>query len=267
MYTRTAMGMPESETALEEFMCQVLGDLLTAGVVAKIADDLYCGDNTPKEILHNWSIVLCALNNSRLHLFASKTVINPRSKTILGWIWSKEQLQASPRRVSTLASCESPKKIGGMKSFRVENKVLACVILHFSFLLSPLEDAIAGRSSQENVTWTDTCTHPSTMPKKLSVPTVLSHYLDLITCFGLLDGSVKNSGIAATLYIMRQGNLALARFFNAKLRSIQLAWLPCEVEALAVAAAIKHLSPYIIQSHHTAHVLTDSKPCFKVSTS
>ena len=33
------MGMPGSETALEEIMCRVLGDLLQEGIVAKLADD------------------------------------------------------------------------------------------------------------------------------------------------------------------------------------------------------------------------------------
>ena len=47
VYVRYAMGMPGSETALEELMCRVLGSLLQDGVVAKIADDLYCGLNTP----------------------------------------------------------------------------------------------------------------------------------------------------------------------------------------------------------------------------
>ena len=36
---------------------------------------------------------------------------------------------------------------------------------------------------------------------------------------------------------------------------------PCEIEALSIAAAVKHFSPYIIQSSHTASILTDSKPC------
>jgi len=34
------MGMPRSETALEEFMCRILQDLLNEGVIVKIADDL-----------------------------------------------------------------------------------------------------------------------------------------------------------------------------------------------------------------------------------
>ena len=51
VYARSAMGMPGSETALEELMSRVLGDLLKEGIVAKIADDLYCGGNSPSELL------------------------------------------------------------------------------------------------------------------------------------------------------------------------------------------------------------------------
>ena len=47
VYVRSVMGMPGSETALEEVMCRVLGPLIQDGSVAKIADDLYCSDNTP----------------------------------------------------------------------------------------------------------------------------------------------------------------------------------------------------------------------------
>ena len=51
VYTHCAMGMPGSETALEERMCRVLGDLLQEGGVAKLADDLYCGGDSPQELL------------------------------------------------------------------------------------------------------------------------------------------------------------------------------------------------------------------------
>ena len=75
------------------------------------------------------------------------------------------------------------------------------------------------------------------------------------------DGSVKNKGIAATLYIHRAGKLYLAGFFNATLHKHQVTWLPCKVEALSISAAIKHFAPDIIQSVHTTQVLTDSRPC------
>ena len=54
-YTRCAMGMPGSETALEELMCRVLGDCLQDGVAAKVADDIYLNfdADTPEEFLRN----------------------------------------------------------------------------------------------------------------------------------------------------------------------------------------------------------------------
>ena len=68
-------------------------------------------------------------------------------------------------------------------------------------------------------------------------------------------------GIGATLYVTRNNKLQLAGFFRAKLRGRQVTWLPCEIEALFIAAATKHFSPYIIQSKTPDCILTDSKPC------
>ena len=53
VYARSVMGMPGSETALEELMSRVLGDLFKDGIVTKIADDLYCSGNSPGELLSN----------------------------------------------------------------------------------------------------------------------------------------------------------------------------------------------------------------------
>lgn len=144
VYTRCAMGIPGSETALEELMCRVLGDLLQEGCVAKIADDLYCGGNSHQELLLNWRKVLSALDRCNLRLSPAKTIICPASTTILGWIWSQ--------------------------------------------------------------------------------------------------GSIRG-------------------YFSAKFKKHQASWLPCEIEALSIAAAVKHFAPYIIQSKSKTYVLTDSKPC------
>ena len=75
------------------------------------------------------------------------------------------------------------------------------------------------------------------------------------------DGSVTKRGLGATLYVARNDRLHLAGFYSAKLRKHQVTWLPCEVEALSIAAAVKHLSPFIIQSNHRECVVTDSQPC------
>ena len=38
-------------------------------------------------------------------------------------------------------------------------------------------------------------------------------------------------------------------------------WLPCEIEALAIGAAVSYFSPIIIQSVHRASIASDSKAC------
>ena len=78
------MGMPGSETALEEMMCRVLGDFIEEGFVAKLADDLYCGGDTPEALLNNWRRVLQALDRCNLRRSPTNTVICPKSSAGYG---------------------------------------------------------------------------------------------------------------------------------------------------------------------------------------
>ena len=247
VYVRSAMGMPGSETALEELMCRVLGNLLQEGIVVKLADDLYCGGNTPYELLENWKKVLQALYQCDLRLSASKTVVNPTSTTVLGWIWRSGTLQASPHRITTLASCPAPETVARMRSFIGAYKVLARVLPNCSRLMAPLDDIVAGRQSNETISWSDDL---STAFKDAQLALSNNRTITLPKPDDLLwivtDGAVRPPGIGATLYVTRGNKLHLAGFFSAKLRGSQVSWLPCEIEALSIATATKHFSPYII---------------------
>ena len=72
VYTTSAMGMPGSETCLEELMSRVLGDLLQEGCVVKQADDLYVGGKLPEEASQNWSHILAALKRTIFGCLRSK---------------------------------------------------------------------------------------------------------------------------------------------------------------------------------------------------
>lgn len=219
VYVRSAMGMPGSETVLEELMCRVLGDLVEEGFVAKIADDLYCGGNTPEDLLHNWRKVLHALQTCGLNLSAIKPVIAPKQTTILGWIWQQGTIRANPRRISTLSTCSPPTSVSGLRSFIGECKVLTRVIPDSASLLTPLDKITAGRDSKETVTWTDELTGAFTKAqtallsnRSITLPQP-NDQLWIVT-----DGSVKKHGLRATLYITRDKNIHLVSFFSAKLR-------------------------------------------------
>ena len=262
VYTRCAMGMPGSKTCLEELMSRILGDLIQQGRVAKIADDLYVGGNTPEEALFNYECVLQALSKNDLRLSARKTLICPRSATILGWIWSDGCLSASPHRLLTLQSTPQPSTVHSLRSFIGSYKVLSRVLKGYAGLLHPLEKAVAGKPSREKVVWTDDLSHAFTQAKvALRQAKVITIPLPQDQLWIVTDASVKPGGLAATLYALRDGKLLLAGFFNSQLKKHQITWLPCELEAVAIGTAIKHFSPYIVQSHHITQVLTDSRPC------
>lgn len=262
VYTRSAMGMPGSETALEELMSRVLGDLIQEGVVAKLADDLYCGGHTPDETLANWERVLAALEKNNLRLSATKTRICPKSTNILGWIWSGGTLTASPHRVTALASVAPPKTVQALRSFIGAYKVLSRVLKGYADLLHPLDLAVAGKQSHDTIVWND-----ELLQAFINAQQALSNNKTITLprpeddLWIVTDGAIKNPGIGATLYILRGSKLLLAGFFNAKLRKHQVTWLPCEVEALCIGSAVKHFAPFIIQAQRPSRLLTDSRPC------
>ena len=212
------MDMPGSETALEELMCRVLGDLVQEDV-AKTADDLYCGGNSPEEALRNWERVLEALSKNNLSLSARKTIICPKSTTVLGWIWSQGTLKASPHRVSALANVEPPKSVRGLRSFISAYKVLSRVLKGYASLIHPLDQITSGKQSHDTIVWTDSMLQQfHTAQLALNNNQVITLPLPDDPLWIVTDGAVKEAGIGATLYILRNEQLQLAGFFNAKLR-------------------------------------------------
>ncbi|KAL2088290.1 hypothetical protein ACEWY4_015189 [Coilia grayii] len=262
VHVRSAMGMPGSETALEELTCRVLDNLLEQGHVPKVADDLYCGADTLEELLTIWRGVLSALQHCGLNLSAAKTTIAPIQTNILGWVWRQGTIQASPHRVSALASCPPPKSVMGLRSFIGSYKVLARVIKHCSTLLAPLDEVVAGRDSKDIIQRTDESLSAFNRAQNaLSTNHAISLPQPDDQLWIVTDGAVRNPGLGATLYITRNDRTRVAGYFSAKLRKNQSSCLPCEIEALSIAAAVKHFAPFIVQASHKACVLTDSKPC------
>ena len=132
--------------ALRPASC-ILGDLIQEAYVAKIADDLYVGGNSPEEVLHNWRHVLSLLQQNNLCLSASKTFIRPKKATVLEWVWSNGTLQASPHKLAALSTVVPPSTVQGLRSFVGAYKVFSRVLPRFTELLDPLDQATAGKES------------------------------------------------------------------------------------------------------------------------
>ena len=253
------MGMPGYETSLEEMMCRILGDLIQEGCVTKLADNLYCGGDSPKTLLSNWRRILKSLDSCNLRLSATKNIICPKSTTILGWIWSHGTLAANPHRIAVLSSCPPPQSVKDLRSFIGAYKVLGRMLPNCSDVVDPLECALTGLQSNDKLLWDEHLTL-----KFKSAQEHLSRHKSIVlpcpsdTLWIVTDGSVTKRGLGATLYVSHAAHLHLAGFYSGKLHKHQVTY---EVEALSIAAAVKYFSPFIIQSLHPTTVLTDSKPC------
>ena len=225
VYTRSVMRMPGSETCLEELVSRVLGDLVQEGCVAKIADDLYVGGNSPSEVLDNWSRVLALLQKNNLRLSAVKTIICPRKATILGWVWSNGTLQACPHKLAALSSVEPPSTVPGLRSFIGAYNVVSRVLPTFADLLDPLDQATAGKESREKIAWSEELLLTfETAQHALENHRTITIHQPQDALWIVTNGSVRNRGIAATLYVDRSGKLLLAGFFRFKLRRHQVSW-------------------------------------------
>ena len=264
VYTRCAMGMPGSESALEELLSRIIGELIAKGIVVKMADDLYCGGQTEEELLRNWAEVLKAFATANMRLTAPKTIIAPLETVILDWIWNQGKLRASPHKISALSKCSQPITVKDMRSFLGAYKVLSRVIPRCSMFLQKLNKSTSGKISHQKIEWNDELTSAFERAQKhLMSSKVISLPREDDQLFLVTDGATSHPcGIAATLYIRREDKLRLAGFFSQQINTVQSEkWFPCEIEGLAIAAAIKFFDAYVAQSSHRAKVLTDSKPC------
>ena len=262
VYARSANGMPGCTEYLEELTARVFGDFVQEGWLALIADDLFIGGSTSSEILDRWTLVLQRLKDNNLTLNPKKTFICPKKCTILGWNWCKGTISPTSHKISALASVSKPKTCTAMKSFIGAFRAISRCIPHYTSLLAPLENSIKGIQGAQHVTWTpqlessfNEAQAALRSPRTLTIPTPDDKLVLTV------DASPSNDGIGATLFILRNERRLLAGFYSFKLKTHQIGWLPCELEALAITAGVKHFAPYSRESHYPMQVLSDSKPC------
>ena len=140
--------------------------------------------------------------------------------------------------------------------------MLARVIPGCARFLQPLEKLTHGKKSADKIEWNDSSSDAFKRSQDhLQSSSVITLPKENDQLWIVTDGASSNSGIGATLYVVRDEALQLAGFFSQQLSPTHRKWLPCEIEGISIAAAIKYFNGYIIQSKHTTQVLTDNKPC------
>ena len=265
IYLRPPMGMPGSSEYLQELLQRICGDFLQEGFLLLNHDDMFVGGDTFELLLTNWYRLLLRLRENNITLSPSKTFICPKKVTILGWDWCEGTLSPNTHSISALATVSPPKSCTAMRSFIGSFKAISRCIPRYASLVSPLEDSIKGLKGNQMISWSpDLSEHFDKAQQALKSPKTITIPKPSDQLVVTVDASPLNKGLGATLFSQREGKRSVSGFFSFKLKNHQLNnWYPCEHEALAIAASIKHFSPYIRENVHTTQVLTDSKPCYQ----
>ena len=174
-----------------------------------MADDLYCGGKTGKELLSNWREVLIAFHTAGVRLTAPKTIIAPTQALLLGWVWKNGKLEASPHKIAALSKCTRPVTVKDMRSFLGAYKVLSRVIPQCSIFLQQLNRSTSGKVSHQRIEWSDELDRASHRAQKhLESSKVISLPREndelFIVTYGATTMQVR---IGSTLYTRRDGNL------------------------------------------------------------
>ena len=260
IYLRACQGLPGSSEWLEELLCLLFGHKVQNGKLAKVADDLFAGGETVEDLFSNWSEILDILDKNGLKLKGLKVVIAPTYAQILGWDWNNGSLKASSHKLLPLSKCDPPATVTAMRSYIGAYKFFNRVIRGCAVHLDDLEKCIAGKQKTDKITWTDNLLqkfHDSQKALASAAVITLPKRSDQIII--VHDGS--HAGIGSVLYLKRCDSTKLGGYFSAKLKTHQIRWFPCEIEALSIAVSVAHFAPYIRDSIHCTQILTDNRPC------
>ena len=172
-------------------------------------------------------------------------------------------LQAFLHQITALALCSKPETV-------VLHWCIQSASWHYTPVLS-LTSTTWHCHHRSSVSWKDQlvwwstlsqCTVSPSAPSPPPPPTpCLDNQLWIIT-----NGAVKSPGITTTMYIIRDNTLQLTSLSSTKLWSCQVTWLPCEIEALSIPAAMKHYSSYSWK-HQPAFSLTIKHVCRHLKSS
>ena len=251
-YTRGPNGLLGMDAITDELTDKLLGDLVLAGKVVKLADNVYFGAETISGLHEIFHEIMSRCSKATLRIKPSKIHLNIANADILGLHWNRGTLTPSTHKLDPLAHCEKPKTVKGMRSFlgAVRFNEICLDSKELSNATELLDELTpASRAGKEVIEWNENleaafekvqniCKNPQTnfVPKRGD------------SLFLVGDAAPSHGpGIGTKLVIQRQGSNKLLPSFNhgMRMKGNMKQWSACEVESYQLNQAIKKFKPFI----------------------
>ena len=245
IYAVQPMGYLNSTENADMVIQSVLNPAIKQGKCVRIADNLFTGGSTVREAVDNFHLLLNLCNNSGLTFKASKTVICPKSVTVLGKIWEQGTLKPSGHLMSTLSKVDYPTTVKQMRSFTGSIKQMKDSLPNYHLLLHPLEKASAGLKSADRIVWNESLREAFNKVKTAAAsPEILTLPKPGEKLLIFPDWSDIHQAGAAPLYVRRAGKILKVRNFGQRLNTVKR-WSPCEGESWIARVGVEAHSPWI----------------------
>ena len=266
VYCVEPQGLRNASEHAYERLARIFGDLCMEERMTRMADGLFILADTVADLYGNFSTVLQRAKNAGLTFKPKKIIIAPRETVLFGWKKVDDGWSPTNHTISPLLKAHEPSTVKQLRSFLGSIKQLTECIKDYAAILSPLEQAVAGKSSSEKLCWTEELSkHFQNAKDSLEkIETVHvpkpSDKLEIYT-----DYSQSSKAIGGRLLITRTDDTGSCRkllggHFSCMLNSHQKNWLPCEGEALGVKLVARHFSPLIMENDNITTIYTGNLP-------
>ena len=116
-FARATIGLLGRDVYQDKLTDRLFGDLVLAGSVMKIADNVYFGPDSLADLQQLFNTILQRCCTSDLWLKASKVRPNVQQADILGLCLSRGKLSPSRHKLDPLADTEPPKTVSALRSW------------------------------------------------------------------------------------------------------------------------------------------------------
>ena len=100
--TRAGEGLQNSDTELEQLICQILGDEIHSGSTLVARDGGLVGGNSIDEFISNWEKVISKLHLNNMKIVSNKLKIAPTDTKVYGFRVINGTIKPSDHIVNTL---------------------------------------------------------------------------------------------------------------------------------------------------------------------
>ena len=153
VYCVEPQGLRNASEHSYERLSRIFGDLCMEERMTRMADGLYILADTPQELLQNFTLVLTRARTAGLTFKPKKIVIAPKETILFGWKKSGDGWKPTSHTITPLSQAPEPNTVKQLRSFLGSVKQLTECMKNYAAILSPLEKAVAGKSSSDKIEW------------------------------------------------------------------------------------------------------------------